>query len=356
MRKTSKKRVAKKTSNKRKNVLVVHRSALYLGIIGVVAIFVVVASLAQSEMVLSQHTEGKHPGGGTASSTIVVTPSSLDTTSSDPGVVATDGLNKWFLYNDTNDTIDNTLGTFVTGPATPFYGTGSVEFTLAANPLDRKNIATYQFSGTSLASISHMSFGTYSHSGVAGSSEDPFLNFNVDFSGSSSAFQKRLVYVPSENGTVTQDTWQKWDAVSSGSALWTWSGYVSNGNKWPDSNTNQYRSWSDIVTAFPNARILPIGGWLGIRVGEPGPANYTADVDFFSITKSNKSTTFDFEPMPATPSASPTPGKNDCDKDGWKRFRNPFFRNQGQCIDYVNHHHGDDDHGDKNNKGNQGHH
>src|ERR1039458_5205787 len=91
-----------------------------------------------------------------AATTVVVTSANLDNTSSSPAVVATDGLNKWFMYNDTNDTIDNTLGSFVTGPATPFYGTGSIQFTLGETPLDRKNIATYQFSGTPLASIKQM--------------------------------------------------------------------------------------------------------------------------------------------------------------------------------------------------------
>ena len=33
----------------------------------------------------------------------------------------------WFFYNDENDTTDNSLGTFVTGPDTAPLGTGSVE-------------------------------------------------------------------------------------------------------------------------------------------------------------------------------------------------------------------------------------
>ena len=30
--------------------------------------------------------------------------------------------------------------------------------------------------------------------------------------------------------------------------------------------------------------------------------------------------------------------KQQCKKGGWKQFRNPSFRNQGQCVKYVNHH------------------
>lgn len=228
---------------------------------------------------------------------VVVTAADLDNTSSNPAVVATDGLHKWFMYNDTNDTIDNTLGSFVQGPGTPPHGKGSVQFTLGASPLDRENIATYQFSGTALASITQMSFSAYSHSGVAGPTESPFLNFNVDFIGSSSAFQGRLVYVPGANGAVPQDTWNTFDVIKSGTALWTWSHYASNGNKWPDNNTSQYRTWSAIQTAFPNARLLPVGGWLGIRVGEPGPTNYSANIDSFTLGTAKKTTIFTFEPV-----------------------------------------------------------
>jgi hypothetical protein len=231
-----------------------------------------------------------------SSKTVVVTAADLDNTSSDPAVVAADGLNKWFMYNDTNDTIDNTLGSFVVGPGTPPHGRGSIQFTLGASPYDRKNIATYQFSGTPLASITQMSFSAYSHSGVAGSTESPYLNFNIDFSGSSSAFDGRLVYVPSANGPVSQDTWNTFDTINGGNALWTWSHYASHGNTWEDGNTSQYRTWNDILHTWPHARLLPVGGWLGIRVGEPGPANYTANVDSFTLGTAAGTTTFDFEP------------------------------------------------------------
>jgi hypothetical protein len=36
-------------------------------------------------------------------------------------------------------------------------------------------------------------------------------------------------------------------------------------------------------------------------------------------------------------SGTPT-SKNDCKHGGWKTFTNPSFKNQGQCVSYVNHH------------------
>ncbi len=241
--------------------------------------------------------KGVDVGSGTAShrrekvtTTVVVTVADLAST-------PLDGLTKWFMYNDTADTIDNTLGSFVIGPGTPPHGRGSIQFTLGASPLDRKNIATYQFAGTPIASITQMSFSAYSHSGVAGPTESPFLNFNVDFTGSNT-FQGRLVYVPNANGPVPQDTWNTFDVINVGNALWTWSHFASNGNKWPDNNTSQYRTWNEIITAFPNARILSTDGWLGIRVGEPGPTGYTGNVDSFILgtTTGTTTTLFDFEP------------------------------------------------------------
>ncbi len=214
---------------------------------------------------------------------------------------------KWFFYNDTTDAIDDTLGGMVTGPGAAPLGVGSVQFTLAASPLDRKNVATYQFAGMKLAEVTAFSYAAYSHSGVASATESPFFNFNVDLNGSN-AWQGRLVYVPSANmASVPQDAWNTFNMISNGSALWTWSHYASNGNKWPDGNTNEYRTWSDIMSSFPNATVLASDPWLGIRVGEPGPASYTGNIDDFSVTVNDGSyattTIADFEPDVSTETA-----------------------------------------------------
>jgi predicted ribosomally synthesized peptide with SipW-like signal peptide len=214
----------------------------------------------------------------------------------------TDGSGKWFMYNDTNDTIDNTLGTFVAGPSTPPAGTGSVAFTLGASPLDRKDIATYAYQGTLLSAISALNFSAYSHSGVAGATESPFLVFDVDFATSTTAlYSGRLVYVPSANGAVPQDTWNTYSTLGTG--LWNWSGFAkgpdklaatADDNTWPDGNTSPNRTWASIVAAFPNAKISATAGLLGVRVGEPGPTNYTGNVDKFQINTGSGLKTYDF--------------------------------------------------------------
>lgn len=39
----------------------------------------------------------------------------------------------------------------------------------------------------------------------------------------------------------------------------------------------------------------------------------------------------------------PPTNKDQCKKGGWKTFNNPTFRNQGQCVSYVERHHEDND-------------
>lgn len=208
---------------------------------------------------------------------------------------------KWLFYNDETDTIDNTLGSFIFGSGTPVHGYGSAEITVSGT--QRRNLATYGFFGTKLADISQLKFRTYNPSAGNGGSADrsAYLNFNVDFYGSDT-WQKRLVYVPRINASVSQDAWQEWDAINSGNALWSWSGYASFGNKWPDGELMEYRTWNSILAAFPNVAVRTTDSWFGMRVGEPYADGYTENIDSLTIgihdpVMNNTSTTvYDFEP------------------------------------------------------------
>lgn len=199
---------------------------------------------------------------------------------------------KWFFYNDENDTIDNSLGSFVTGPGTPPAGMGSVQISVSG--MQRRNLATYQFSGTPLASITVLKFSTYNPSAGNGGSatRSGYLNFNVDFDGSDT-WQKRLVFVPSQNGSVVQNHWNEWDAINGGAALWSYSGAT-----WPGTATpgTTLRTWNDIVTSYPGIRIRVTDSWLGIRVGEPYANGYTENIDAFKFSAGAGLKRFDFEP------------------------------------------------------------
>lgn len=231
----------------------------------------------------------------------------------------------WFFYNDETNAIDNALGLFVMGPDTAPEGEGSVQISVSGT--QRRNLATYQFSGTPLASITTLAFSTYNPSaGNGGSlSRSGYLNFNVDFNASDT-WQRRLVFVPSDNGTIIQNTWQQWDAFNSGNALWRYSGAT-----WPGTATSgtTTRTWNDILTSYPGVRMRVTDSWLGVRIGEPYADGYTENIDAFKFGIGDNMTIFDFEPTITVTN------KNDCKKGGWSIFNSPAFKNQGDCVSYY---------------------
>lgn len=230
-----------------------------------------------------------------ANITKVVTPADMATSFAD----LSSKQDAWFFYNDETDQIDNSLGTFVTGPATPPAGNDSVQISVTGT--QRRNLATYQFSGTPLSNITELKFSTYNPSAGNGGSANRsgYLNFNVDFNGSDT-WQRRLVYVPSQNETVVQDSWQEWDAINGGNALWSYSGTTWPATtQGPDANLSEsgttLRSWNDILADYPGIRIRLTDSWLGIRVGEPYADGYTENIDAFKFGTNEGTTTFDFE-------------------------------------------------------------
>jgi hypothetical protein len=221
----------------------------------------------------------------TGNNTVVVSPSN------------TDG---WVFFNDETNTIDASLGSFVVGPASPTYGVGSAQISVTGT--QRRNLATYQFAGIALSDITVMKFSTYNPSdGNGGSaSRSAYLNFNVDFDGSDT-WQRRLVFVPSENGTVTPNTWKEWDAINSGNAMWTYSG-----STWPvtGGDGTTAKSWSQIMSDYPGARIRVTDAFLGMRVGEPYADGYTENIDSFTFGTATGTTIYDFEPAASFGSCS----------------------------------------------------
>ncbi|HEV7646048.1 MAG TPA: cohesin domain-containing protein [Pyrinomonadaceae bacterium] len=223
-------------------------------------------------------------------------------------------INNWVFYDDNTDKVDPTLGSFVTGPGTTPLGTGSAQ--ISATGTDRKNLATYQFAGTPLDAITTMKFSTYNPSAGNGGSANRsgYLHFNVDFNGSDS-FQRRLVFVPSNNGAILQNTWQEWDTINGGAALWlysgtTWPAGVGGGGE-PGTTT---KTWNQILTQYPGVRMRLTDSFLGIRVGEPYADGYTEDIDAFKFGTAAGTTTFDFDPattVTVTPTGAPNPFDND---------------------------------------------
>lgn len=252
--------------------------------------------------------------------TIVVTGDDLADCGSGPSAPTCKDAHKkrvWFFYNDSNDSIDNTIGSFVYDQygRGPFYdGCGAPSATCQSPPLGagsaqistvlsrRPNLATYQFGGIKLSTITTLRYSTYNPlagngQSLAGFNRSGYLQFNVDFIGNSTTWQRRLTYVPKNNGVVIQNFWQEWDAINSGNANWTYSGPT-----WPAgvgvcaTPGGTPKTWNQILACYPNSRILPGDSFLGIRVGEPYADGYTENIDAFKLGTAAGTTTFDFEP------------------------------------------------------------
>lgn len=258
-----------------------------------------------------------------SSATIVVTPADLAANVAD--LLA--DPSKWLFYNDQTDAIDSALGSFVPGPGITPTGNGSVQISVTGS--QRRNLATYGFAGTPLADITELSFSTYNPvAGNGGSAtRSAYVNFNVEFDGSDS-WQRRLVYVPRTNGTVLQDTWQAWDLIDGGNALWVYSG-----PSWPGGSPSgsTAKTWAQILSEYPGVRIRVTDAHMGIRVGEPYASGYTENIDRFVFGTAAGVDVFDFEP-----SVGPPADKNDCKRGGWQQFNSPAFDNQGDCVSFVN--------------------
>lgn len=239
-------------------------------------------------------------------------------------VVTPSDMQGWVFYNDETDTIDSSLGSFVTGPETPPAGTGSVQISVSGT--QRRNLATYQFADTVLADITELKYSTYNPSAGNGGSANRsgYLQFNVDFDGSDT-WQRRLTYLPVDNGTILQDEWQEWDAASP-TALWRYSGAT-----WPVTGGSGAtpKTWAQIQSDYPGVSIRATDAFLGVRVGEPYANGYTENIDRIVFGTVGDSTVFDFEPA-----LSPA-DKADCKDGGWMSFNAPAFRNQGDCVSYV---------------------
>jgi len=215
-----------------------------------------------------------------------------------------------------------------TGPATPPSGIGSYEL-VTPTGADKATLFNFDHVGTSLASIDKIGYSTYR---TAGSLQQvAALNIQVDINGADPGGFTTLVFEPVYNtaqGAVVSGQWQTWDAYLGGSAIW-WSSNAINVAPTRD----YFVTWDAIVAANPNAVIV---GGFGINQGSGNPALTTA-VDNLSLGYGTGDdavcVTYDFEPFRVATS------KDDCKDGGWQNVKTAgaaSFKNQGQCIQYVN--------------------
>jgi hypothetical protein len=87
-----------------------------------------------------------------------------------------------------------------------------------------------------------------------------------------------------------------------------------------------------------DAASFAAGGFMSFPTGTITAATVLIDVQGVADVSNISVNGTPEVPVP-TVASSPTT-KNDCKHGGWKTFTNPSFKNQGQCVSYVNHHSG----------------
>lgn len=228
--------------------------------------------------------------------------------------------NEWVLYTRAAGN-----GAFRTGPGAPPLGVGSFE-TVTPTGADKVTLFNYEHVGTELEDINQMSYSTYRTTGAV-ANQLPAINIQVDVNGSAPGGFTTLVFEPVYNtnqGAIQDGIWQTWDAYSGGQAIW-WSSNPIPGAP----NRDTFVTWNTILANNPDAVIL---GGFGINQGSGNPA-LTASTDALNIGYNDFCVTYNFDPFRvATTTAA-------CKNGGWQTLRRAdgtTFRNQGDCIQYVN--------------------
>ena len=197
---------------------------------------------------------------------------------------------------------------FVAGPATPPAGGGSLRFTLSngTNPNRIEQFRTARYDGTLVRDLRTLEYSTLQRatSPNVTPQQPATLRLNVDDDGDG-ARDHSLYYIPANNGTVQQDTWQRWDADSG-----RWSVDGDNG----PANTVTLENY---VVAHPDSEIVnnaggtPAGGGVAFFVGGSGPGQmdgqyFLDDVAVGAVDaatgKTRTTDRFDLEPV--VPAAS----------------------------------------------------
>lgn len=242
-------------------------------------------------------------------------------------VVHPGDMDGWAVVNDTcGAPTTGTVG-FVNGPGTPPAGVGSVRFSIGANGDSYETLRTRQFNGVRLDALTSLDYWTWVTTFGSGG-QAAYLDLYVDWNNDEvrdDIITFEPVYQVAQ-GPVALSTWQDWDALG---GLW-WSSNL--GGPPPLFTLAQY------LADHPNAEILGgLDGSFILATGCGGAAwtGFDGFADKLTVGISGGDTTFDFEPAIGPPTS-----KAQCKKGGWKTFNNPSFKNQGQCIAYVNHNDG----------------
>lgn len=216
-------------------------------------------------------------------------------------VITAANLGTFSMQNTAFSGVSTGATTFVTGPATPPLGSGSLQFSVGANGDTFMTLRTTDLAGVSLSAITALQYSTFVQTPGAGGGQAPYLLLDIDTDGDLTTTEDQLFFEPVyQDGTYGGDpipaqgplatgSWQLWDAHSGG---W-WS--LNAGTFGPPLVT-----LANYITANPAARIATPSAGGGVRIAAGGGAGawdgFVGNADKLVITVNGVTTTYDFEP------------------------------------------------------------
>ncbi len=184
-------------------------------------------------------------------------------------------------------------GSFVTGPnGSDNAESAQLKLNSAA---DGELLGTGVFAGTHFSDLTFLSYKTYQ---AAAGTNATTLQFDADYDStdSSTAFQGRVVFEPSESAgaTVTSETWQTWNPLTATSGWWqTGTPVLGDVGGNPKLCTQASPcSFQQLMTDYPNLAIRPItgqsggnpvGGGIYLKAGSNWQVPFTGNVDSLTI-------------------------------------------------------------------------
>jgi hypothetical protein len=257
--------------------------------------------------------------------------------------VTPENMNGWAFVDDTNNTTETATGHMVTGPTTPPLGVGSAELETTSST-DGQMLMKNAYGGQKLSDLTTLTYSTYVKSG--NNTLAPAVQFSVDkdVTDSNTSWQGRVVFEPYLNGTVTDNTWQNWSAVS---GHW----WLTKPSAFNDMCAQSSPcTLNDLVSAFPNIGVNgSVNQQILFKAGAGWSSDFVGDVDALTVQFNGSSqTTYDFEPY-QSPSST-----DQCKNNGYKDYRDSnglSFKNQGQCVSWVQHNVNGNGQGNQSNQG-----
>lgn len=235
----------------------------------------------------------------------------------------------WFI-----STMEDGQGDFVEGPSSPPYGTGSFQLLAENIAVDKVTIVTSNYYGENLSDIQGLSYWTYRVSEEIDASilshVTPSINIVIDNGGPDGDSWSTLVWEPIYAygaSAISDDEWQNWDTFAESETAFA-GGWWSTKTLGDVCAFDCFVSWETIIENNPNATISVAGVNLGRGLGS---GSYVANTDGLSILFDGDQTTYDFE---LTVEPKLPEHKDECKDGGWMSF-DIEFRNQGQCVSYV---------------------